>query len=409
MTFPRALTTYSYDANGNLLAEQKPYAGTTTFTWGYENELLTSLEPDGDLVTMTYDGDLQRRQRVAGATEINFLWDREQVLMELNAAGATAARYTLAPFGYGDLVSQRRWGVSSFYHFDALGTTRRVTAADESTQLTYVRDAFGVGIASTGTTTNRFRYLGKLGYVQEDTLAGALLRRRYYQYEIGRFVSRDPLRDPGRSEYGYVSNRPTRGVDPSGLFGLDDPMFPGGPTPRELLPPWPPGVLPPPEGWRPPSPGETPPYYPPIGGPFPYPFNPVPYPMPVMPPGLPPTPERPWPIALGGQLSAVIPWGAGQLDIVKVCETGDWHCMKGLGMGLPWGLQLGGQVTWPVHKPSDLEGDTFGIDIGVPVPTPVGKIPLSIGCSRCPDSRTTTVTVGAGTSGVDVWFCRFWE
>jgi hypothetical protein len=31
--------------------------------------------------------------------------------------------------------------VSSFYHFDALGTTRRVTAADESTQLTYVRDA----------------------------------------------------------------------------------------------------------------------------------------------------------------------------------------------------------------------------------------------------------------------------
>jgi RHS repeat-associated protein len=136
--------------------------------------------------------------------------------MELNAAGATAARYTLAPFGYGDLVSQRRWGVSSFYHFDALGTTRRVTAADESTQLTYVRDAFGVGIASTGTTTNRFRYLGKLGYVQEDTLAGALLRRRYYQYEIGRFVSRDPVYEVGVSEYGYVRNRAAAVSDPSG-------------------------------------------------------------------------------------------------------------------------------------------------------------------------------------------------
>jgi RHS repeat-associated protein len=74
-----------------------------------------------------------------------------------------------------------------------------------------------VGIASTGTTTNRFRYLGKLGYVQEDTLAGALLRRRYYQYEIGRFVSRDPLRDPGRSEYGYAWNAPTVEVDPGGL------------------------------------------------------------------------------------------------------------------------------------------------------------------------------------------------
>jgi RHS repeat-associated protein len=234
-----ALTTYSYDANGNLLAQQKPYAGTTTFTWGYENELLTSLEPDGDLVTMTYDGDLQRRQRVAGATEINFVWDREQVLMELNAAGATAARYTLAPLGYGDLVSQRRWGVSSFYHFDALGTTRRVTAADESTQLTYVRDAFGVGIASTGTTTNRFRYLGKLGYVQEDTLAGALLRRRYYQYEIGRFVSRDPVRDPGRSEYGYVLNAPTRAVDPGGAI----PRRPWDDPPPGSLPPDTPGWL----------------------------------------------------------------------------------------------------------------------------------------------------------------------
>ena len=67
-----ALTTYSYDVNGNLLAQQKPYAGTTTFTWGYENERLTSLEPDGDLVTMTYDGDLQRRKR-APAAAVPFL------------------------------------------------------------------------------------------------------------------------------------------------------------------------------------------------------------------------------------------------------------------------------------------------------------------------------------------------
>jgi YD repeat-containing protein len=47
------LETFDYTyANGNLLAQEKPTAGTTTFTWGHENELLTSLEPDGDLVTM---------------------------------------------------------------------------------------------------------------------------------------------------------------------------------------------------------------------------------------------------------------------------------------------------------------------------------------------------------------------
>jgi len=47
--------------------------------------------------------------------------------------------------GYGDLVSQRRSNASTFYHFDAIGSTRFLTAEDESVPISYVYDAFGGG------------------------------------------------------------------------------------------------------------------------------------------------------------------------------------------------------------------------------------------------------------------------
>ena len=61
---------------------------------------------------MTYDGDFMRRKRQEGAATANYLWDGAQVLAETDGSNATVARYTLAPFGYGDLVAQRRSAAS---------------------------------------------------------------------------------------------------------------------------------------------------------------------------------------------------------------------------------------------------------------------------------------------------------
>ncbi|MBM3500396.1 MAG: RHS repeat-associated core domain-containing protein [Armatimonadetes bacterium] len=222
----------AYDANGNLVAEQQP-TGTDTYTWGYENELLTVFEPDGTLVTMTYDGDLKRRKRAEGAGWTTYLWDREQVLMELNKTGTTTVRYTQAPRGYGDMISQRRSSASTYWHFDAIGSMRFLTAADQSKAINYVYDAFGITRSVSGTTTNRFRYIGKLGYYLEPALGCYYLRRRYYVHWLGRFLSKDPIRRGGENAYGYVRNAPTRGVDPSGQI----PLWP-----------WDPGYPPPPGG-----------------------------------------------------------------------------------------------------------------------------------------------------------------
>jgi len=147
------LTTSTYDANGNTLSRNA--AGSiTTMTWGYEDELTVVQTPAGARVTMTYDGTHMRRRREEGDSTAKYLWDGTQILLETDAGDTTVARYTLAPFGYGDLLSQRRSNASSFYHFDAIGSTRALTAADQSTTDTYLYEAFGTLRTSSGTTTN---------------------------------------------------------------------------------------------------------------------------------------------------------------------------------------------------------------------------------------------------------------
>ena len=59
-----------------------------------------------------------------------YIWDAESdnVLTETDGAGNTTAVYTNEPAQYGSLVSQRREGTTSYYHFDAVGQGReRIT------------------------------------------------------------------------------------------------------------------------------------------------------------------------------------------------------------------------------------------------------------------------------------------
>ena len=111
---------------------------------------------------------------------------------------------------------QVRQGATSFYHFDALGSARELTDANEDITDTYIYRAFGMSQATTGSTTNFFRWVGRLGYYQEPTLAGYYLRRRYHSPGIRRFVSRDPVIQEDVSAYAYVRNAATLDVDPSG-------------------------------------------------------------------------------------------------------------------------------------------------------------------------------------------------
>ena len=100
--------------------------------------------------------------------------------------------YTLQPELYGNVLSQRRSGTTSFYLFDGLGSTTQLANSTGSvTDNLY--DSFG-NILLTGSTTNWFRYVGQLGYYADIDLASYYVRAREYNPATGKFMSRDPAR-----------------------------------------------------------------------------------------------------------------------------------------------------------------------------------------------------------------------
>ena len=55
----------------------------------------------------------------------------------------------------------------------------------------YAYDPFGTPTAASGSTDNRFRYLGRHG-VLDETNGLNYIRARYYSARRGRFVTKDP-------------------------------------------------------------------------------------------------------------------------------------------------------------------------------------------------------------------------
>ena len=136
------------------------------------------------------------------------------MLLETDAGESTVVQYTLSNEVYGDLLSQRRSGSSNFFHFDALGSTDRLTNAAGTVTDSYTCYAFGQQRASSGTTTNPYRYVGRLGYYRNGTEL-LYLRARYYDSGLGRLLSAGAV-DVVPGGYPYAANGPSVSVDPTG-------------------------------------------------------------------------------------------------------------------------------------------------------------------------------------------------
>lgn len=88
-----------------------------------------------------------------------------------------------------------------------------------------VYDAFGAELASTGSWKGTFGYAGGFGY-QADSSGLKLLGHRYYDPSVGRFLTRDPIKD-GRNWYVYCGNNPLTKHD---WNGLEDIILPKNPA-----------------------------------------------------------------------------------------------------------------------------------------------------------------------------------
>ena len=112
------------------------------------------------------------------------------------------------------------------YLTDALGSTVALTNSAGSSTVQYSYGPFG-NISITGTTTNSFTYTGR----EIDGLGINYYRARYYNPQIGRFLSEDPIGFAGGiNQYAYVDDDPLNFVD---RFGLATTVHWPSPPPSE--------------------------------------------------------------------------------------------------------------------------------------------------------------------------------
>lgn len=217
---PHAVTkaganTYTYDANGNMTA-----GAGRTMAYDYENRL-TSVETITHTVTFAYDGDGGRvKKTVTDGTSITTTVYIGQLY---EVTDGVATRHIFA--GNNRVASVESTGHTYYYHQDHLGSSNSIT--DEAGQQVQLLEYYPFGEVRVNRSVPgvdvKHKFTGQeLDVETRLYFYGA----RYYDPDLGRFISADPIVqapfDPQTlNRYAYSRNNPVKYVDPTGhFFGL---------------------------------------------------------------------------------------------------------------------------------------------------------------------------------------------
>jgi RHS repeat-associated protein len=216
--------TYTYDTNGNTLSDPSG----KQYSWDFENRLTSITVPGTGTTTFRYDPWGRRIQKSGPLGTTNFLYYGWNATEELDNSGNILARYTQGEED--EPLAVLRGTTTSYYEQDGIWSVSSLTDPAGALANTYTYDAFGSLTASSGTLANPFRFTGR----EFDAETGIYFyRARYYDQNIGRFSSEDPIGfNGGDNFYRYALNNPIRFRDPSGKspgvgVGLA-PIFAGG-------------------------------------------------------------------------------------------------------------------------------------------------------------------------------------
>jgi len=199
-------------------------------------------------------------------TTTNYIWDEQNYLAEADGPNTIQTVYTNEPEQYGNLISSRISGTTSYHHFDGIGSTWQLTNAAGTVTDTIIYDAWGNVVSRTGSTPTRRLWVGVLTYYTDPETGLIWILARPYGPAIARWTSTDPVGFVDSLDlYRYVDNSPSSADDPTGRLRhrrvagpvTDRPISgpaqeTGGPPPGAPLIASPPGAaLPPPgaPGW----------------------------------------------------------------------------------------------------------------------------------------------------------------
>ena len=239
-TVGKSVSSYAYNSDSELLSETLPDGTKLPFaydangnetgsgSWSYSYNLageLTQAQNGSTTAAYSYDGDGNRlAEQVTGVTPstTRYLWDSNYGLPQLagtqDASGTTQSNFV---YGAGPLAMIDASGAYRYYTSDRTGSIRATTGPAGGVRDRGSYEPFGETLANGGgAITNDSNPLAFSGQYL-DPLSGLYdMRARSYDSSTGRFTSSDPLgyRDaPQSSTYGYARNNPLSFVDPSGM------------------------------------------------------------------------------------------------------------------------------------------------------------------------------------------------
>jgi len=211
---PTGSRSYVWDANGNL-TEKHQDGKVHAYTWNALNQLLKAERDSATVSTYRYDPAGLRDQVNVGAAQTRTVWDNGFAFLTQDQSGRTLTRTEHT--GDKALYLNGESGKEILLRDGLDSVTGTVAPGSGMLQSKTDYDAWGDSVR-TGATQSKHGYTGHL----DDTETGlTYARARYYDPEMGRFISRDPLEgiidSPATwNPYLYGVSNPLKFTDPTG-------------------------------------------------------------------------------------------------------------------------------------------------------------------------------------------------
>jgi RHS repeat-associated protein len=200
----------SYDNRGNL-------SGATNANFTYDaNNLLIQAVQSGVTSSLTYDASNRLFSISKNGVATKFLYDGSDLIAEYDGSGNLLRRYVHGGGTDQPLVWYEGSGTATKYylHADERGSVVATSDASGATVNINRYDTYGLETSSAPAYASRFAYTGQTWLPE---IGMYYYKARLYNPVIGRFMQTDPLDyGDGLNWYAYVGNDPVNNTDPSG-------------------------------------------------------------------------------------------------------------------------------------------------------------------------------------------------
>ena len=209
---------FGYDTRGNVTQ-----TGLLNFTYDRSDQpvAMNGTAPNtGTSINASYlyDGNMKRVKSVVNGKTIYNVYDASGKLVHVDEA--TDNKQTDYLHGMGQTLARIKNGEFTYLHPDHLGSPQVGTNEAGSIAFNEYYTPFGEALLNPAANDNQS---GFTGHIKDKSTGLNYMQARYYDPNIGRFLSIDPVTfldtgNPGMfNRYAYTYNNPVNLVDPFGM------------------------------------------------------------------------------------------------------------------------------------------------------------------------------------------------